>query len=64
MPKGAFLKSTAFDVYQSAGTVQSSNRNHNGQLKEDEIQFGCSFYKDLVFYDLTPLKIFGPRVIN
>ncbi len=25
---------------------------------------GCSFYKDLAFYDLTLLKILGPRVIT
>jgi hypothetical protein len=63
MPQ-TFLKSNAFEVYQSAVAETASQGNITGNLQDGEIQFGCTFYKDLTFYDLTPLKIFGPRVIN
>lgn len=58
----SFLKSQSFEIYQS--NFNNTNTNSTGLLKDDEIQFGCTFYKDLAFYDLTPLKIFGPRVVT
>jgi hypothetical protein len=54
----SFLKSQSFDLYHS------NEGNITGNLQDGEIQFGCTFYKDLAFYDLTPLKVFGPRVVN